>query len=285
MGQERGPRFPVSLSIPSVRARPRPPPPLGCQPRRDCGSRRIPAGGGGAGGRVGGKRRRGFPPPPPRRGVQRSAGGQAARVGGPPRDVPPAASPPPSRCGKSGRGRRGSLWGGRARRRRTRCGRGRCGPRCWCWGRWRAAAAEVSEDPARRGRGSPEIRAAHPAAARAGGLGAGQAAGRPRASALRVRGAGRGPPEPGAEDLPGPAVTGVRGHLGAGAPVRRSPWPSEVPTPGRPGACGGAGTSPGRRASQVVWGLRVRLAAVGTASCGFPGLVPLCPRAAGGTWV
>ena len=190
--------------------------PLRSQPRL---SRRVPA--------RQGERSRGFPPPPCRRRVQKRAGGEEARVGGPPRlshPPRPLPSPPlPSRCGKNGRGRRYSLWGGRggggggrdasaaALGRRAGAG-GAGGRRCRRWVRLprcgdaapRRSAPRILPPRCLRTR-SRETRGPPP-----------------RVCAPSARGQA-GPPEPAAGELPDPAVAGLRGHLGAGPPGRRSP--------------------------------------------------------------
>lgn len=99
----------------------------------------------------------GFSLPPMRWRVQKSARGEEAQVHGPPRCVPPPASPPLRPREKRPRAPLlavGLEDAAEAERggQRTRCERCRCGPLCWCWGRWRASASEVSEAPARRGR-------------------------------------------------------------------------------------------------------------------------------------
>ena len=170
----------------------------------------------------------GFSLPPMRWRVQKSARGEEAQVHGPPRCVPPPASPPLRPREKRPRAPLRAVGledAAEAERggQRTRCERGRCGPLCWCWGRWRASASEVSEAPARRGRSSPVSRAARLAAAKCADFERGNRAGGSCAAALRVRGTSLGLSEPGAGDLPGPAVGKARGYLGVGAPGHRSP--------------------------------------------------------------
>lgn len=149
LGQERGHRLLTFQSVPSARARISGPESLRRMwPRSGSGpSLATPAD-------LGGERGARFPTAPSRaQGPEkRPRRGRASRWPAPLRPTHGVPSPPLLLREKRPRaallavGRAGAAEAERGGRR-TRCERGRSGPRRWCWGRWRAAASEVSEAP------------------------------------------------------------------------------------------------------------------------------------------
>lgn len=120
LGQERGHRLPAFLSILNARVRtPGTRMSRRRRPRPYCGpSLSSPADRGGE--KAPAVSPRPFSSAGSRKGPEGRERESAAR---PVTSHPPP--PPPSRCGKSGRGRRCSLWGGRARPRRSAAAGGR----------------------------------------------------------------------------------------------------------------------------------------------------------------
>lgn len=146
--------------------------------------------------------------------------------------------------------------------------------------------SEVGEAPALRGRGSPEIRAEHPAAAES----ADSEPGNPRAAPTRLRSECAGPGWAAGARRWG--ASRPRGSRAQRPPRGRSSW---TPEPlGESGACprqprrarararGVAGAPSGGRASQVVWGVRRPAGSGGRGELRLPGAVPARCR---GMWL
>lgn len=165
-------------------------------------------------------------PSPAQRPEKGPRGGSASPRPAPLRPTHGVPSPPrPSSCGKSGPGLCCSAWGGR-----TRCERSRSGPRCWCWGRWRASASEVSEAPG-GGNAAPRWSASgilpQPRWQRWSG--------ETRPARLLTERAGPGWGRRSLEPPGGPSrprSVRVTGYAGDGPPGRRRLWPGEAPALG-----------------------------------------------------